>query len=170
MLAERHIWMLQPNSLSQICLQSNHTLPSCYSVYFSTCQDMYYNLALEDWVYTNTTFEGRGLMRLWRTPAMCSNRQASEPLGRGQHTWWGSCRRYCLPSSRQPSFVILHCEKLYNCREHLQLLADTFQCRFGLQVAVNERDDLNYLEYNISRTPAKLSRNVAYHHCTTSIY
>lgn len=58
----------------------------------------------------------------------------------------------------------------YNRRANLQLVADTLIDTWGLNVSVNERDDLLLDDkHKISGTAAKLTRDSAYHHCTLMV-
>lgn len=77
---------LSIRNLTQTC--KTHTVAK--SVYISKCTNIFTNLALEDWLYTNRDFTNHQLLMLWR----------NEPcvvIGRHQNPWL-ECNFPVLPN------------------------------------------------------------------------
>ncbi|XP_053161707.1 lipoyltransferase 1, mitochondrial [Hemicordylus capensis] len=144
----------------------------------SLSQDVYQNLALEDWIHDNMDLENRQVLFLWRN-------SSTVVIGRHQNPWQ-ECN---LPVMRQEGIklarrrsgggTVYHdlgninltfftTRKKYERMENLQLVVRALKAlRPQLDVQATERYDLllNGI-FKISGTAAKLGRTVAYHHCT----
>ncbi|KAI0208214.1 Lipoyltransferase 1, mitochondrial [Lamellibrachia satsuma] len=146
-------------------------------MYISTCQNIYYNLALEDWLYKNGNFDNGELLLLWRN-------QPCIVIGRHQNVW-AEChvlgalgRGVDIARRRSGGGTVYHdlgnlnctfftSRKNYNRKQNLEVVAQALHNRWRLNVRCSERDDLVLDDhFKISGTAAKLGRNTAYHHCT----
>lgn len=150
-----------------------------HSVILSSSQDIYTNLALEDWIYKNCDFSSRPwpLLLLWRNgPCVV--------IGRHQNPWT-ECKllameRHRVQLARRNSgggtvyhdLGNLNCtffteRSKYDRKKNLRLICDALRKRWSVDVSVSSREDI-LLEntFKISGTAAKLGRTTAYHHCT----
>ncbi|XP_013413155.1 lipoyltransferase 1, mitochondrial isoform X2 [Lingula anatina] len=150
-------------------------LPRC--VYLSKSNNIFENLALEDWIYENTDFEKQNVLLLWRN-------EPTVVVGRHQNPW-KECNVFKLQNlsvhlARRKSgggtvyhdLGNLNCtffttKTQYNRDRNLLLVAKAVNQRWGLDLAINERDDIVMNgKYKVSGTAAKLGRKSAYHHFT----
>ena len=121
-------------------------------VLISTCRNIYYNLAFEDWLYENEDFSNRNLLMFWK----------SDPcivIGRHQNPW-AECN---LPLCKENGITIarrksgggtvyhdhgnLNCSffthrKNYDRKANLEIIARALQRKWNLNVEINDRDDL----------------------------
>ena len=128
------------------------------SVYVSTCQNIFYNLALEDWIYKNVKFDHRVLMMLWRN-------KPCVVIGRHQNPWaechLGLSEQQGVDVARRNSgggtvyhdmgninITFFTSRNKYNRKENLELVARTMN-EFGLNLEVNDRDDLVNRGYKV---------------------
>lgn len=142
--------------LSNFILSRSIKLPQ---VIFSKCQNIFYNLALEDWIYNNVKFvEGSEdnshaeLVMIWR----------NEPcivVGRHQNPWieadvaeagkrgvsvarrrsGGGCVYHDLGNINLTFFTS---KKFYNRKRNLHFVSNHLKEKWGLDVGVNKRDDI----------------------------
>ncbi|XP_022083547.1 lipoyltransferase 1, mitochondrial-like [Acanthaster planci] len=147
-------------------------------VYESVSNDIFTNLAFEDWVYNNLDLSQTNLLLLWRNDPCVV-------IGRHQNPWaecqlrqlWGS--KVKLARRRSGGGTVYHDLGNLNCtfftnRKHylrkgnLELITNALKSRWpGLNVTVSCRDDIlldNF--YKVSGSSSKLGRQIAYHHCT----
>ncbi|XP_066250906.1 lipoyl amidotransferase LIPT1, mitochondrial-like [Euwallacea similis] len=146
------------------------------SVYISKSTDIFTNLALEDWLYTNRDFSHHHLLMLWRNgPCVV--------IGRHQNPWLES-NFAALPLigaklARRNSgggTVYHDLENLnltfftgrgqYCRKKNLEVIARALKGAFGVEAEINKREDLCIDNSKISGTASKLGRTNAYHHCT----
>ena len=121
-------------------------------VYISTCQNIYHNLAFEDWIYTNGNFDNGELLFLWRN-------QPCVVVGRHQNVW-AEChvlgalgegvdiaRRRSGGGTVYHDLGNLNCTFFtsrtnYNRKLNLELVARALRNGWKLSVNLSKRDDL----------------------------
>ncbi|KAM4701000.1 lipoyl amidotransferase LIPT1, mitochondrial [Discoglossus pictus] len=144
----------------------------------SVSNNVYENLALEDWIHDTMNLEHKNVLFLWRnSPAVV--------IGRHQNPW-KECNLHltrekgiCLARRRSGGGTVYHdlgninltfftSKKNYNRMENLKLVIKALKAlQPNLDVQATERFDLVLDNaFKISGTAAKLGRTVAYHHCT----
>ncbi|XP_072941603.1 lipoyl amidotransferase LIPT1, mitochondrial isoform X2 [Epargyreus clarus] len=147
------------------------------SVFMSQSNDIYTNLALEDWMYRNMDFSNHHVMMVWR----------NEPcvvIGRHQNPWQEANipllneREIALARRNSGGGTVYHDrgnlnitfftpKERYDRKYNLELIKRALFRGFGIKSTINERQDLIVRDkYKISGTAAKLGRLTAYHHCT----
>ncbi|XP_071956298.1 lipoyl amidotransferase LIPT1, mitochondrial-like [Antedon mediterranea] len=147
-------------------------------VYVSTSNDVFANLAFEDWVHDNMCLTHTNVLFLWRNnPAVV--------IGRHQNPW-SECNinklilsNIQLARRRSGGGTVYHdlgnlnCtfftdRSQYNRRHNLEMMVAALKGSWpNIHVSISNRDDI-LLEnfYKISGTSAKLGQSVAYHHFT----
>ena len=151
------------------------------SVYFSQSNDVFTNLALEDWFYRNKNFEKNDLLLFW----------INEPcvvIGRHQNPWaevdFSQLSQHGIQFSRRNSGggTVYHDQGNINCtffstrlgynrKRNLELICEALTKEWNLNVEVSPREDIILDQtYKISGTASKLGNKVAYHHCTLLIH
>ncbi|XP_070799250.1 lipoyl amidotransferase LIPT1, mitochondrial [Pituophis catenifer annectens] len=144
----------------------------------SVSQDVYQNLALEDWIHDNMDLEKRHVLLLWRN-------SSAVVIGRHQNPWQecnlGVMRQKGIKLARRRSgggavyhdkgninLTFFTDRKKYERIENLKLVVKALKSlRPQLDVQATERYDLLLNKiFKISGTAAKLGRTAAYHHCT----
>lgn len=152
----------------------------CRTVYFSKSNDVFTNLALEDWFYRNTNFEKNNLLLLWiNKPCVV--------IGRHQNPWaevnFSQLSQHGIQFSRRNSGggTVYHDNGNLNCtffstrlrynrKQNLELICKALTKEWNLNVEVSPREDIILdQKYKISGTASKLGNKVAYHHCTLLI-
>lgn len=150
-------------------------------VFISQCNDVFTNLALEDWLYKNHDFDHKHLLLLWQNDPCVV-------IGRHQNPWTesnvpylrenkiGLARRNSGGGTVYHDLGNLNCTfftrtSKYDRRRNLNIICNAIQNATALNVAVNSRDDivLDQVDAKISGTAAKLGKNKAYHHCTVLV-
>ncbi|XP_030331701.1 lipoyltransferase 1, mitochondrial [Strigops habroptila] len=144
----------------------------------STSNDVYQNLAVEDWIHDHMNLEKRQVLFLWRnSPAVV--------IGRHQNPWQECNLRLLrqknikLARRRSGGGTVYHdlgninltfftTRKKHERMENLKLVVKALKAlRPQLDVHVTDRYDILLdRQYKISGTAAKLGRTAAYHHCT----
>ncbi|XP_020661270.3 lipoyl amidotransferase LIPT1, mitochondrial [Pogona vitticeps] len=144
----------------------------------SVSQDVYQNLALEDWIHDNMDLENRQVLFLWRN-------SSTVVIGRHQNPWQECNLAFMrqkgikLARRRSGGGTVYHDpgninltfftnRKKYERMENLKLVVKALKSlRPEIDVQATDRYDLllNGI-FKISGTAAKLGRTVAYHHCT----
>ncbi|XP_063809423.1 lipoyl amidotransferase LIPT1, mitochondrial isoform X2 [Pseudophryne corroboree] len=144
----------------------------------SVSNNVYDNLAVEDWIHDHMNLEERNVLFLWRnSPAVV--------IGRHQNPW-KECnlllmREKGIGLARRRSgggtvyhdlgninLTFLTSKKKYDRVENLNLIIRALKTlQPSLDIQATQRYDLLLDgKYKISGTAAKLGRTVAYHHCT----
>lgn len=149
------------------------------SVLISQSNDVYTNLALEDWIYRKYDFENHNVLMLW----------SNEPcvvIGRYQNPWleanvidlpYVTAAGVKLARRNSGGGTVYHdrgnlnltfftSKEQYDRKLNLQLIKAAIYNEYGLVVDVSPRDDLLVGDLKVSGTAAKLGRPSAYHHCT----
>ncbi|KAL8589176.1 hypothetical protein ACOMHN_052514 [Nucella lapillus] len=146
-------------------------------VLISNSQNIYENLALEEWLYENGELTDRDYLLMWRnTPAVV--------IGRHQNPWLecdvqratqggvavvrrnsGGGAVYHDEGNLNLSFL-MHRSR-YDRRRNLTLVVEAVTSHWDLDLDLNCRDDL-VLDgvYKVSGTASKLGRDGSYHHFT----
>ncbi|KAM6448508.1 lipoyl amidotransferase LIPT1, mitochondrial isoform 1-T2 [Liasis olivaceus] len=144
----------------------------------SVSQDVYQNLALEDWIHDNMDLENRHVLFLWRN-------SSTVVIGRHQNPWQECNLRVMrqkgvkLARRRSGGGAVYHdpgninltfftSRKKFERIENLKLVVKALKTlRPQLDVQATERYNLLLNKtFKISGTAAKLGRTTAYHHCT----
>ncbi|KAG8536669.1 hypothetical protein GDO81_005489 [Engystomops pustulosus] len=144
----------------------------------STSNNVYENLAVEDWIHDHMDLEQKNVLFLWRN-------SPSVVIGRHQNPW-KECNLHLmrergigLARRRSGGGTVYHdlgninltfltSKKKYDRMENLHLVIralKTLQPYLDVQ-ATKRYDLLLDGKYKISGTAAKLGRTIAYHHCT----
>ncbi|XP_045777728.1 lipoyltransferase 1, mitochondrial isoform X2 [Maniola jurtina] len=147
------------------------------SVFMSQSTDIYTNLALEDWMYRNMDFSNHHVMMVWR----------NEPcvvIGKHQNPWLEANvpflaeKEIALARRNSGGGTVYHDRGNLNIsfftpverhdrKYNLELIKRALYRGFGIKSFINDRHDIIVQDkYKISGTAARLSRLVAYHHCT----
>jgi len=156
-------------------------------VYISQSNDVFTNLALEDWLYKNFDFDHKSLLLIWQNnPCVVIGRhqnpwtEANVPFVRGSST--NLARRNSGGGTVYHDMGNLNCtfftrKSGYDRRRNLDIVCKAIQSVSSvLQVRVNDRDDIVVNDgfdpkedKKISGTAAKLGPKTAYHHCTVLV-
>ncbi|XP_043685636.1 lipoyltransferase 1, mitochondrial isoform X1 [Vespula pensylvanica] len=151
------------------------------SVFISQSNDVFTNLALEDWLYRNFDFTNHHVLLLWRNDPCVV-------IGRHQNPWLECDTRItekhgiALVRRNSGGGTVYHDngnlnlsfftpKQRYNRRYNLDIITRALYREWGLKAVVNEREDIvvegRYkVSFDVSGTAAKLGRPNAYHHCT----
>uniref|UniRef100_A0A182PGD9 Cytochrome b-c1 complex subunit 7 n=1 Tax=Anopheles epiroticus TaxID=199890 RepID=A0A182PGD9_9DIPT len=146
------------------------------SVFISQSNDVFTNLALEDWIYRNFDLTHHHILMLWIN-------KPSVVIGRHQNpfseTNVSALARNGIELARRNSgggavyhdLGNLNCtffmpRARYNRKYNLTLLTRALYREYGINAELSARDDIVLLGKKISGTAAKLGQPNAYHHCT----
>lgn len=146
------------------------------SVLISTSTDVYANLALEDWYYTNGDFKNEHVLMLWRN-------KPCVVIGKFQNPW-KECNvnllgRDAISLARRNSgggtvyhdlgninLTFFTSRQQYDRKVNLTFISDVLREHFDIDATLSPRQDLTVHDKKISGTAAKVGRTHAYHHCT----
>ncbi|CAG5078779.1 Similar to LIPT1: Lipoyltransferase 1 [Cotesia congregata] len=150
------------------------------SVFISQSQDIFTNLALEDWLYRNYDLSKNHVLLLWKSnPCVV--------IGRHQNPWMEANvqtleeKNINLVRRNSGGGTVFHdhgnlnlsfltTREKYNRRYNLEIITRALYRHWGIQSHINKREDIVVQgDYKISGTAAKLGRPNAYHHCTLLI-
>uniref|UniRef100_A0A182RAK6 BPL/LPL catalytic domain-containing protein n=1 Tax=Anopheles funestus TaxID=62324 RepID=A0A182RAK6_ANOFN len=146
------------------------------SVFISQSNDVFTNLALEDWIYRNFDLTNHHILMLWIN-------KPSVVIGRHQNpfseTNVSALARNGIELARRNSGggAVYHDPGNLNCtffmprarydrKYNLTLLTRALYREYGINAELSARDDIVLLGKKISGTAAKLGQPNAYHHCT----
>ena len=123
-----------------------------HQVYVSTSDNIYTNLALEEWLYENEDFNQKSILLMWQNkPAVV--------IGRHQNPWLEcnvpKLREHGIDLARRISgggcvyhdlgnlnCSFLKTKKQYNRRQNLDLVVEAVTSRWGVDLQVNTREDI----------------------------
>ncbi|KAI1303142.1 Lipoyltransferase 1, mitochondrial [Halotydeus destructor] len=165
----------------QICSVSHEYLrePAQSFVLRSESRDIFTNLALEDWLYTNAKLAAgvHGFFLWYNEPCIV--------IGRHQNPWTevnvSQCERNNIKVVRRNSgggtvyhdlgnlnLCFLTTKAEYCRKRNLQFISNVLSSKFGIASEITKREDLVLSDTGekISGTASKLSSKNAYHHCT----
>ncbi len=149
-------------------------------VFISQSNDVFTNLALEDWIYRNLDFKTKHLLLLWRNDPCVV-------IGRHQNPWTEAnvpfLRENGVSLARRNSGggTVYHDQGNINCtffstkadykrRRNLDIVCAAIRRLTSLDVGINDREDIVLNQtHKISGTAAKLGPKAAYHHCTVLV-
>jgi len=147
------------------------------SVFISQSNDIFTNLAIEDWIYKNTDFNNHHVLLIWRN-APCV------VIGRHQNPWMEANMEFLsengidLARRNSGGGTVYHDKgnlnltfftprERYNRKSNLEIITRALFREWGVNINISEREDLlmnNH--FKVSGTASKLGRPSAYHHCT----
>lgn len=147
------------------------------TVFISQSCDVFSNLALEDWLYKNWSFERRNVLLLWRNSPCVVIGRHQNPQVEANLSYLESAG---VPLARRGSGggAVYHDHGNLNCtffttrdrydrHSNLELICRALNQDFGIQAHPNSRDDIVIdHDHKVSGSAAKLGRTTAYHHCT----
>lgn len=161
--------------VNRLFIRNNSNITYKKSVIISKSEDIFTNLAFEDWLYKNHNFTQNHVLMLWKNKPCIV-------IGRHQNPWLEANVKNGILIARRNSGggTVYHdlgnlnltffTPKInYNRKSNLDLICKVLKEKFGINSEVNKREDLVVNERKISGTAAKLGRNNAYHHCTVLI-
>ena len=123
-----------------------------HQVYVSTSDDIYTNLALEEWLYEKEDFNQKSILLMWQNkPAVV--------IGRHQNPWLEcnvpKLREHGIDLARRISgggcvyhdlgnlnCSFLKTKKQYNRRQNLDLVVEAVTNQWGVDLQVNTREDI----------------------------
>lgn len=147
------------------------------SVFISQSNDIYTNLALEDWIYTNFNLANHHILMMW-------SNNPSVVIGRHQNPFTEMDMKYLkdnnIEYARRNSGggTVFHDRGNLNCtfftprdrynrKYNLNLITRALYREWGIKADIRTpSDDIILQGKKISGTAAKLGRLNAYHHCT----
>lgn len=153
-------------------------------VLVSTNTDVYTNLALEHWLYSNLDFSqlGRPIVFLWKD-------DPSIVIGRHQNPWieanigWLSNAKFKLARRHSGGGCVYHDENNINIsiiadranfefrQENLRFICQVFREKYGINCEPTKRHDIvqSATGLKVSGSAAKLGRSNCYHHLTVLV-
>uniref|UniRef100_A0A131XZQ0 Putative lipoate-protein ligase a n=1 Tax=Ixodes ricinus TaxID=34613 RepID=A0A131XZQ0_IXORI len=146
---------------------------------FSKSNDIYRNLALEQWIYEKVDFDpgSPGLLLMWAN-------SSAVVIGRHQNPWvecsLSNASRFGVDVARRNSgggtvyhdAGNLNCcfmghERDYDRKANLRLVCDSLRTCWGVNASITSRDDVLVQDaFKISGTASKIGHQKAYHHFT----
>jgi len=156
-------------------------------VLISQSNDVFTNLALEDWLYKHHDFDHKSLLLLWQNdPCVVIGRhqnpwtEANVPFVRESNT--KLARRNSGGGTVYHDLGNMNCtfftrKSSYDRRRNLDIVCKAIQSMSrSINVRINERDDIVVnpgsnpeWDKKVSGTAAKLGPKSAYHHCTVLV-
>ncbi|XP_055372610.1 lipoyltransferase 1, mitochondrial-like [Condylostylus longicornis] len=146
------------------------------SVFISQSNNVYTNLALEDWLYKNFDFSHHHVLMLWTNDPCVVIGRHQNPFIEANVT---NLMKKGIPLARRNSGggAVFHdrgnlnCtfftpRERYNRKYNLKIMTRAIYREWGIKTDINERDDIVINDKKISGTAAKLGQPNAYHHCT----
>ncbi|XP_055532102.1 lipoyltransferase 1, mitochondrial [Wyeomyia smithii] len=146
------------------------------SVFISQSNDIFDNLALEDWIYRNFDFAHHHILMLWvNKPTVVVGRHqnpfAETNVSALAQNGIELARRNSGGGAVYHDLGNLNCtfftpRARYDRKYNLNLITRALYREFGISAEISDRDDITLLGKKISGTAAKLGQPNAYHHCT----
>ncbi|KAF2883501.1 hypothetical protein ILUMI_22674 [Ignelater luminosus] len=164
---------------STVTKTSNNTNIIKRSVLISQSNDIFTNLALEDWFYRNYDFTNHHIMMLWRNNPCIVIGRHQNPWLEANTTNLGHIAENGVQLARRNSgggtvyhdrgnlnVTFFTGRKEYNRRHNLELITRAIFKEYGIKIDISPREDLCINNIKVSGTAAKLGQPSAYHHCT----
>ncbi|KAK6619584.1 hypothetical protein RUM43_012341 [Polyplax serrata] len=146
------------------------------SVFVSQSNDIFTNLAIENWLYKHKDFNKHHVLLIWRNDPCVV-------IGRHQNPWVESNIKYLgengmdLARRNSGGGTVYHDRgninlsfftprERYNRKHNLRLIKQALKKEFNLDIEISDKDDLLLDNMKVSGTASKLGRPNAYHHCT----
>ncbi|XP_058458862.1 lipoyltransferase 1, mitochondrial [Malaya genurostris] len=146
------------------------------SVFISQSNDIFTNLALEDWIYRNFDFAHHHILMLWvNKPAVVIGRHqnpfAETNVSALMQNGVELARRNSGGGAVYHDLGNLNCtfftpRARYDRKYNLNLITRALYREFGISADISDRDDITLMGKKVSGTAAKLGQPNAYHHCT----
>lgn len=146
------------------------------SVFISQSNDIYSNLALEDWIYRNFDFAHHHILMLWiNSPTVVVGRHqnpfAEANVSALMRNGVELARRNSGGGAVYHDLGNLNCtfftpRARYDRKYNLNLITRALYREYGISADISDRDDITVMGKKISGTAAKLGQPNAYHHCT----
>lgn len=146
------------------------------SVFISQSNDVYSNLALEDWIYRNFDFAHHHILMLWiNGPTVVVGRHqnpfAEANVSGLMRNGVELARRNSGGGAVYHDLGNLNCtfftpRARYDRKYNLNLITRALYREYGISADISDRDDITVMGKKISGTAAKLGQPNAYHHCT----
>lgn len=146
------------------------------SVFISQSNDIYSNLALEDWIYRNFDFAHHHILMLWiNSPTVVIGRHqnpfAEANVSALVRNGVELARRNSGGGAVYHDLGNLNCtfftpRARYDRKYNLNLITRALYREYGISADISDRDDITVMGKKISGTAAKLGQPNAYHHCT----
>lgn len=146
------------------------------SVFISQSNDVYSNLALEDWIYRNFDFAHHHILMLWiNSPTVVIGRHqnpfAEANVSALMRNGVELARRNSGGGAVYHDLGNLNCtfftpRARYDRKYNLNLITRALYREYGISADISDRDDITVMGKKISGTAAKLGQPNAYHHCT----
>lgn len=149
-------------------------------VFISQSNDVFTNLALEDWLFKNHDFDHKHMLLLWQNDPCVV-------IGRHQNPWTESnipflrenrinlARRNSGGGTVYHDLGNLNCtfftrKSKYDRKRNLGIICNAIRNATALNVAINNREDIVLDDkHKISGTASRLAKDSAYHHCTVLV-
>lgn len=146
------------------------------SVFISQSNDVFTNLALEDWIYRHFDLTHHHILMLWiNKPAVVVGRHqnpfAETNVSALERNGIELARRNSGGGAVYHDLGNLNCtffmpRARYDRKYNLNLMIRALYREYGINAELSDRDDIVLLGKKISGTAAKLGQPNAYHHCT----
>uniref|UniRef100_A0AAG5DL44 BPL/LPL catalytic domain-containing protein n=1 Tax=Anopheles atroparvus TaxID=41427 RepID=A0AAG5DL44_ANOAO len=146
------------------------------SVFISQSNDVFTNLALEDWIYRHFDLTHHHILMLWiNKPAVVIGRHqnpfAETNVSALERNGIELARRNSGGGAVYHDLGNLNCtffmpRARYDRKYNLNLMIRALYREYGINAELSDRDDIVLLGKKISGTAAKLGQPNAYHHCT----
>lgn len=146
------------------------------SVFISQSNDVFTNLALEDWIYRNFDFTHHHILMLWiNKPTVVVGRHqnpfAETNVSHLMRNEIELARRNSGGGTVFHDLGNLNCtffvpRARYDRKYNLNLITRALYREYAINADISDRDDITVMGKKISGTAAKLGQPNAYHHCT----
>ncbi|XP_039448305.1 lipoyltransferase 1, mitochondrial-like [Culex pipiens pallens] len=146
------------------------------SVFISQSNDVFTNLALEDWIYRNFDFTHHHILMLWiNKPTVVVGRHqnpfAETNVSQLMRNEVELARRNSGGGAVFHDLGNLNCtffvpRARYDRKYNLNLITRALYREYAINADISDRDDITVMGKKISGTAAKLGQPNAYHHCT----
>lgn len=146
------------------------------SVFISQSNDIFTNLALEDWFYRNFNFTNHHVLMLWSNdPCVVVGRHQNPfdetNVSQLQSTGIALARRNSgggtvFHDRGNLNMTFFTPRERYDRTYNLKIVTRALFREWGIKADISARDDIVINDKKISGTAAKLGQPNAYHHCT----